>query len=271
MCATQCVHVRMIQGVRNIAIAGAAWVPRWCVGWPVLARMTNNFDILGQLRHEWRYSAHTFQARRALHGLRSRHPDAGFEELDDLGDVVGALDTGGGRTLLERARIVSAMLEDAGDPDVHRALLQTMIPGIVNVCRQLRFGEGIIDDPSETLGVALALASELMHDWAGQSRAYAAPDLLSALRCRLRRWLLKEKQARRVLGAHDEGERPATSASPLLTRLESLRDTPYERLARLTYARVFEGRSLKEVAADDHSSPVTLQSELRRFAIRFLV
>lgn len=233
--------------------------------------MTNDSDILGQLRQEWRYSAHTSQARRAMHRLRDRHPDVGFEGLNDLGAVVHSLDTHGGRTALERARIVSALLEDAGDPEIHRALLQTMIPGVVSVCRQLRFGDGIIEDPSETLGVALALASELMHDWAGQSRVYAAPDLLSALRCRLRRWLLKEKQARRELSGPDSDERAARTGSPLLSRLESLRDTPYERLARLTYARVFEGRSLKEVAATDHSSPVALQSELRRFAIRFLV
>ena len=257
--------------MRNVATTGEIEFAGQCAGGPLLAPMNNNSDILGQLRQEWRYSAHTLQAQRAVDQLRTRHPDVGLDGIVDLGGVVHLLDTRGGRTPLERARVVRAMLEEAGDPEIHRALLQTMIPGVVSVCRQLRFGDGIIEDPGETLGVALALASELMHDWAGQSRVYAAPDLLSALRCRLRRWLLKEKHARRDLAGADSGELAALAESPLLARLESLRDTRYERLARLTYARVFEGRSLKEVAADDHSSPVSLQSELRRFAIRFLV
>jgi hypothetical protein len=149
--------------------------------------------------------------------------------------------------------------------------LQTLIPGIVSVCRQLRFGEGIVRDPSETLGTAMALASELLVDWAGQSRQYCAPDLLSALRGRLRRWLLKETAAQRCLTQYDQIEEPAAVASPLLARLDSYRGSQYERIARITYARVFEGRSLRDLARDDHSAPSSLQAELQHFAIRFLI
>jgi hypothetical protein len=149
--------------------------------------------------------------------------------------------------------------------------LQTLIPGIVSVCRQLRFGDGIVEDASETVGVALGLASELLTDWAGQSRQYAAPDILSALRGRLRRWLLKEKAARRAISNFDQHDEPASEASPLLARLHSFRDSKYDRIARLTYARVYEGRSLREVAAQDHSAPATLQKELQHFAVRFLI
>jgi hypothetical protein len=215
--------------------------------------------------------SHTSQARDSFTELRSRHPEVCLDGLDDLGDVVRTLEAHGGRSVLERASIVSALLEEAGDAQIHRALLQTMIPGVISVCRQLRFGEGIIDDPSETVGVALALASELMVDWAGESRQYAAPDLLSALRGRLRRWLMKEKAARNSLADFDQRDETARESSPLLTRLQSLRGGQYERLARLTYARVFEGRTLREVANDDHSSPATLQKELQRFAVRFLI
>jgi hypothetical protein len=161
-------------------------------------------------------------------------------------------------------------LQEAGDPDIHRALLQTLLPGVVSVCRQLRFGEGIIEEPSETLAMAISLLSELLVDWAGQSRAYAAPDLLSALRGRLRRWMLKEKEALRNVTNFEVGERAAEEASPLLTRLEGLRED-HDRLVRLTYARVFEGRSLRELAAHDHSAPVSLQSELAHFAVRYLL
>lgn len=261
----------MITVVRNVPARSAMKVARRCVPGPLLAVMTNNSDVLGQLRQEWRFTSHTSAARHSFREFRARHPEVRLEGLDDLGDVVNILEVRGGRNVVERADIVSALLQEAGDAQIHRALLQTMIPGIVSVCRQLRFGEGIVDDPSETVGVALALASELMVDWAGESRQYAAPDLLSALRGRLRRWLLKEKAAHARISAGDHRHGAAQEASPLLSRLQSLRGSPYERLARLTYARVFEGRSLREVAADDHSSPVALQKELQRFAVRFLV
>jgi hypothetical protein len=146
-----------------------------------------------------------------------------------------------------------------------------MIPGIVSVCRQLRFGDGIIRDPSETLAMALGLASELLADWAGQTRQYAAPDILSALRGRLRRWLLKEKAALYAVSYFEQADEPAVEDSPLLARLSSLRGSQYDRMARLTYARVFEGRSLRELASDDCSAPVSLQAELQHFAVRHLL
>jgi hypothetical protein len=233
--------------------------------------MTTNSDVLGQMRQEWRFTSHSGDSRRSLATLRSKHPEVFLSDLEDLGDVVRALEAHGSRNVLERAAIISVLLEEAGDAQVHRALLQTMIPGIVSVCRQLRFGDGIIEEPSETVGMAMGLASELMVDWAGQTRPYAAPDLLSALRGRLRRWLLKEKVARRAMCGNENRDEIAPENSPLLTRLQSLRGGNYERLARITYARVFEGRTLKEVAHEDCSSPATLQKELQRFAVRFLI
>jgi hypothetical protein len=233
--------------------------------------MTLKNDLLNQMRYEWLYVGHSPPSRTAMTTLAERHPELDLGILCDLYDVVMLLEARGGRNVLERAQIVRALLEEARDPAIHRALLQTLIPGIVSVCRQLRFGSGIVEDPSETVGVALGLASELLKDWAGQSRQYAAPDILSALRGRLRRWLLKEKAARRAISNFDQHDEPATEASPLLARLHSFRGSPYDRIARLTYARVFEGRSLREVAAEDHSAPATLQKELQHFAVRFLI
>lgn len=236
-----------------------------------LSPMTTTTDLLCQLRSEWQRVGRRASAREATRRLERRHPELELGHQEDLCDVVALLESRGGRDVLERARIVRALLEEACDPDVHRALLQTLLPGVVSVCRQLRFGEGIIEEPSETLAAAISLLSELLVDWAGQSRQYAAPDLLSALRGRLRRWLLKEKEAARRLSSFEPVDPPAAESSPLLTRLESLRGGEYDRLARLTYARVFEGRSLRELAADDHSAPVSLQSELQHFAVRFLL
>jgi hypothetical protein len=233
--------------------------------------MTTKTDLLGNLRLEWRRVGRSPSAREATRRLDERHRELRLEAQDDLFDVVALLESRSGRNVLERAQIVRALLEEASNPDVHRALLQTLLPGVVSVCRQLRFGDGIIDDPGETLSMAVSLLSELLIDWAGQSRQYAAPDLLSALRGRLRRWLLKEKEALKNVSHFDQVDRAADESSPLLTRLESLRGGEHDRLVRLTYARVFEGRSFRELAADDHSAPVSLQSELQHFAVRFLL
>jgi hypothetical protein len=266
-----CVTRRIMSGVRNVLRCGAHRGVRQCASGPVLGAMTLKNDLLGQMRYEWQHVGHTSHARVAMAALAERHQELDLGALVDLFDVVTLLEARGGRNVLERAEIVRALLEEAENPQIHRALLQTLIPGIVSVCRQLRFGDGIVDDASETVGVALGLASELLTDWAGQSRQYAAPDILSALRGRLRRWLLKEKAARRVISNFDQHDEPASESSPLLARLHSFRGSQYDRIARLTYARVYEGRSLREVAADDHSAPATLQKELQHFAVRFLI
>ncbi len=256
--------------MKNIVRAVAPWGIVHGVLRPLLGAMTHTTDLLNQLRSEWQRVGRRTSAREAARRLDERHPDLDLRQQADLCDVVTLLESRGGRSVLERARIVRALLEEASDPDIHRALLQTLLPGVVSVCRQLRFGDGIIEEPSETLAVAISLLSELLVDWAGQSRQYAAPDVLSALRGRLRRWLLKEKEATKRLSSFDAVERPAPEASSLLSRLESLRGQ-HDRLVRLTYARVFEGRSLRDLAADDHSAPVALQSELQHFAVRFLL
>jgi hypothetical protein len=232
--------------------------------------MTPPIDLLGNLRHEWRRLGRSHGARAATRRLDERYPELDLAAQEDLCDVVALLESRSSRKVLERAAIVRALLQEASDPDVHRALLQTLLPGVVSVCRQLRFGDGIVDEPSETVAMAVSLLSELLVDWAGQSRQYAAPDLLSALRGRLRRWLLKEKEALRQVSPFEAVERAAEESSPLLTRLQSLRGE-HDRLVRLTYARVFEGRSLRELADHDHSAPVSLQSELQHFAVRYLL
>ena len=233
--------------------------------------MTTKIDVLGQLRRDWQRSGRSDAARVSVTCLRESHPGEGFEGVEDLWDVVRILEATGGRSVLERATIVRVLLEEAHDPLIRRALLQTMIPGIVSVCRQLRFGDGIISDPSETVATALGLADELLADWAGQSRQYGAPDILSALRGRLRRWLLREKAAAAIVSSFEMSDQPAVAESALETRLASYRGGEYDRLARLTYARVYEGRSLRELARDDHSAPVSLQAELQHFARRFLL
>lgn len=233
--------------------------------------MTISHDYLQQLREDWRWHGHTDQSRRACEQLRRERPDLALEGLEDLYQVVAALDRGGARSVIERARIIEALLEGAHTDPLRRALLQALLPGVISVCRQLRFGQGIVEEPRECVATAVSLLSELIVDWAGQSRPYAAPDLLSALRGRLRRWLLKEKRTLVATSSHQEWDCPATEVSPLLTRLQTLQRGPHERLARLTFQCVFAGVPLRELAREDRSSLPTLKRELQVFALAHLL
>ena len=271
MCAVKCVGEVIVKVVRNGPAWCVVWVVARCVGRRGLGDMTLHHDLLEQLRHEWQYVGRSALARTTLERFVQHHGELRVGHLADLCDVVTVLEVHSGHDVLERAAIVRALLEDASDPLIHRTLLQTLVPGVVSVCRQLRFGDGIIRDPRDTLAMAVGLASELLTDWAGQSRQYAAPDVLSALRGRLRRWLLKEKAALRAVSVYEAPDLQAVPASPLATRLDSYRGSQHDRLARLTYARVFEGRSLRDLARDDHSAPSSLRAELQHFAVRFLI
>jgi hypothetical protein len=232
--------------------------------------MTTTPDVLTQLRRDWSVTGRLPTSHRALDRLRRAHPHLDLGTSEHLGDVLTLLETRSRLSAVAKAQILEALLIEATDATLRRALLQTLLPGVVGACRQLRFGDGIIDDPSEVLGVAVALLSELLVEWAGQSRPYAGPDLLSALRGRLRRWLLKEKAARWVVSV-SLPDQPAAPNDRLLTRLEQLRGGPHERLATLTYARVFEGASLESLATRDVSSVRQLRHELQVFALQQLL
>jgi hypothetical protein len=207
-------------------------------------------DILRDLRDDWRRIARAAPSRRALESLRA---DAGGlipERVVDLGGLVLALEPHGGLERIERAQLVAVLLLHAQDPLVRRCLLQTLLPGIVSVARKLRFGEGIADDPKTFLSDALAEATDLLCDWAGQRRPYAAPDLLGALRCRLRRRMLADKARRRELTAppdlpHDDGDFGAESFAHRLATAAASDDHG----VRLLYARCVLGYSTAQLAA----------------------
>ena len=233
--------------------------------------MTTPHDHLGQLRDDWRWRCHRHASILAMAKIRERHPDEALARLADLGELVVSLDVGGGRSVIERARIAQVLLIEAANEEVRRALLQTLLPGVVSTCRQLRFGQGIVNEPHECVAAAISMLNDLIRDWAGESRPYAAPDLLSALRGRLRRWLLKEKQSRLCAVRPDDPEPAAATGSALLTRLEMLVEGPHERLARLTYQCVFAGIPLRELAREDQSSLPSLRRELQIFALAHLL
>ena len=143
---------------------------------------------LDHLRLEWRSLARSPSSREAATILVSLQPRLGLLSITDLGDVVRLLEPGGGLDQIERARLVGDLLAAIpSHPLIQRALLQTLLPGVVSVARRLQWGRGTGDDPSSFLADLITTTYEILHEWGGEARPYAAPDLLNALRCRMRR------------------------------------------------------------------------------------
>lgn len=234
-------------------------------------RASDRHDLLAQLRSEWPRLGASPGARRSLATLRGRAPEHVPAHVRDLVELVEALEPDGGLTQIERARVLEALLESAGDPLVRRCLLQTLLPGIVSLARKLRFGEGIADSPSAFLGDALAEAAELLFEWAGQRRAFAGPDLLGALRCRLRRRMLADKQRRAELVAPpDRPAREDPHASGSLAHDLALAAASDSSDVRLLYARCVLGVSASELAAAAGVSTGVLRRRLVTAAGSFL-
>jgi hypothetical protein len=132
----------------------------------------------------------------------------------------------GRRNREEAAALVRVMLREATvDPLVTRFLLQALLPGMMSVAKRLQWGMGgEWQDGSEFFGELIATAWDVVTDWSGQDRPYAVLDLLSALRCRMRRQLLRAKD----LQHQQVGLSPDVTAN-----ITSPHETDLEQLARL--------------------------------------
>jgi len=186
---------------------------------------------LDDLRQEWRQISRSAPSRASADRLVAHQPALVSRAPRHLGDVVELLEPRSGLSQLERAQVVTTMLELAPtDPLLRRALLQTLLPGIVAVARRLDWGRGQaqVDDAASFLADLITTMYEVIVEWGGQRRSYAAPDLLNAVRCRMRRRLEYD---------------PLTSAIPLEVAAmngqipSALDDDPTESLAGLLRAR----------------------------------
>ncbi len=75
-----------------------------------------------------------------------------------------------------------------------RFLIQALLPGLLTVAKRLRWGQGgEWDDGSEFFSETLSITWMVLFEWSGQDRPYAVLDLLSAIRCRMRRQLFHAK------------------------------------------------------------------------------
>ena len=158
----------------------------------------------------------------------------------------------------EAARVFGVLLQESpGEPMLGRMLVQLLLPGLVSVARRLRWGQGgEWKDREEFFGELVSTSWLVVHEWAGQSRPYAVLDLLSAIRCRVRRQIFRAKEVAGRMERLDPGWsecHPARPESDLeqLTRLlvELHHDGMRTEETQVLYAHHVLGYSMRELAA----------------------
>jgi len=77
-----------------------------------------------------------------------------------------------------------------------RAIIQALLPGLLTLPRRIDINQGPWCDLDSFYADALSALWELTMSWSGTSRPYAAGDLLSAVRTRLRTLQASERRHR---------------------------------------------------------------------------
>ena len=114
--------------------------------------------------------------------------------------------------------VLQAMLRSGSlHPLIPRSILQAILPGLVTVARRLSWGSGgEWPDGGTFFSDLLTTAWEVINDWRGDDRPYALLDLLSAVRCRMRRQVVGGRTARkRPLGSDLERQLTVSTYSGL--------------------------------------------------------
>jgi hypothetical protein len=145
---------------------------------------------IDSMNTEWRWMGRSSASRHALAALAAAEPAIEALDVGDLAELVERLRAARDEDGRNRAAgLLRAMLRSSGThPLVPRAILQALLPGLVNVARRLAWGTGgDWEDGGAFFADAVATAWEVVVAWGGQDRPYAVLDLLSAVRCRLRR------------------------------------------------------------------------------------
>ena len=163
-----------------------------------------------QLNGEWRTLGRSKGAVRALHLLADRDPAVSVLVRGTAGDSHQAVpptcvtpcdlidhmrQATGSRAREEAAALIRIMLREAPcDALIVRFLIQALLPGLLTIAKRLRWGQGgDWDDGSEFFSETLSTTWMVLLEWSGQDRPYAVLDLLSAIRCRMRRQLFRAR------------------------------------------------------------------------------
>jgi hypothetical protein len=224
--------------------------------------------VIDQMTAEWQSIGRSRNAVRALREVARRDPGLAALVLgaDDAPppcpspcDVVDHMRRASGRIQREEAaRLVRVLLREAEiDPFICRMLVQVLIPGLVMVAGKLQWGRGgEWEDGEEFFCELLSTAWLVLREWSGQDRAYAALDLLSAIRCRLRRQLFRSKEigGRSVpLGSGEPAEGSSRTETDLEELARMLIDLRGEGMrsdeVQVLYAHHVLGYSMAELAA----------------------
>jgi hypothetical protein len=205
--------------------------------------------VIDQMAAEWKSIGRSRTAVRSLRDVASRDPglallvlgpgEAGSPSCPTPWDLVEHLRRATGRAQREEAaRLIRVLLREAdADPFICRMLVQALVPGLVTVAGKLQWGRGgEWQDGEEFFGELLATTWLVLQEWSGQDRPYAVLDLLSAIRCRLRRQLFRSKDldSRSAPFGPELADAESTSGS---TR----RETDLEEMARLLIDQHREG------------------------------
>jgi hypothetical protein len=183
----------------------------------------DTFRPIDRLSAEWERTGRSREGREALRALAAAEEVVARLGAGDLAGLVAALRRARGRRGREEAaRVLQAMLRSQDvHPLVPRAILQALLPGLINVARRLSWGRGgDWSDGGAFFADVVATAWEVIAAWSGEDRDYAVLDLLSAVRCRVRRQLVGQRTARErlVLGLADDDRllcRPCPGATDL--------------------------------------------------------
>jgi hypothetical protein len=178
-------------------------------------------------------------------------------EVGNLAELVAALSiSSGGLSRNEAAEVITAMLRSADvDALVPRAIIEALIPGILALPRSLALADGPWCDFDAFHADAISALWELTTRWSGTHRPYAAGDLLSGVRTRLRT-LQSSERRHRSRQSDTPGELDTLPASIGRTGEEllaaALAEAPGHGLkvadAAVLYATRVLGMSLTEVA-----------------------
>ena len=174
---------------------------------------------------DWTAVSRGVESKHALNSLAAIEPDVAATGAEDLGELVALLRGTIGDPRGDWApSVLQAMLRTQSvHPLIPRAILQALLPGLVTVARRLSWGSGGDWTDGGTFFSDLITTSwEVITDWRGEDRTYALLDLLSAVRCRMRRQILSRRSTREIAVGAELDLRLGVRAAPELTDLEVL-------------------------------------------------
>jgi len=231
---------------------------------PTRPRTTPHVAQIDQMAAEWHSVGRAPGAVRALRKVAAHDPDLARLVIGSDGspppcrtpfDVVAHMRRASGRAQRESAaHLVRVLLRDAADPFVGRMLVQALVPGLVGVAVKLRWGRGgDWRDGSEFFAELVSTTWIVIAEWAGQDRPYAVLDLLSAIRCRMRRQLFRAKDLRARSANEEPPDQPARPDSDLDRVAALLLEAHSEGMriddVQVLYAQHVLGYSIAELAA----------------------